>query len=401
MTAAELVAGGLRVTADALTVATICPRCSGKKLYAWGSRPVVSLDLPYKGQPVEIHIQAKRYRCGACKLTFSQPLPEIAETRSMTLRLLHWIGQEGQVRTFVSIAKDIGASEKTVRNAFNDFVQRLESMVHIRTPAFMALVEVPAIGKKDRIAVINMAARTLIDLLPGPAEIEDYFSNLRDRHLVQFVAMGFSHEIYDGVAVHLSRAMAFIDKPHALAMVDAALVSAHTGMPVGHRQRMHPQRRRDLAKDREILLKPSHEQDAQGRAVLSQWCAQSPLLNEARQVWEAVHTLYAAPVLPEEAADRMDCIVGGLSSGLRPLLQELVQAWILWRQPMLNFFAPGAAQASAVTLGDLSALGAAIEHLGRGHAFEAVRCRLLFPPRIPGMSFSSLGISVDRLLRYR
>jgi transposase len=399
VTAAELVAGGLRVTADALTVATNCPRCSAKKLYAWGSRPVASLDLPYKGQPVEIHIQARRYRCGACKLTFSQPLPEIAETRSMTLRLLHWIGQEGQIRTFVSIAKDIGASEKTVRNAFNDFVQRLESMVHIRTPAFMALVEVAALDKKDRIAVINTHARTLVDLLPGPAAIGDYFSKLRDRQLVQFVATGLSREIYDAAASHLSAAVVFIDKPPVLALVDAALESVRTGMPAGHRQRMHPQRRRDLAKDREILLRPPHAQDAQDRSVLAQWCDQNPLLGEARQVWEAVHAIYAETVSPVVAAERMDSIVDGLSPGLRPSLQELVQAWASWRQPMLNYFRPGATQASAVALGDLSVLGGAIEHQGRGHAFEAVRCRLLYSPRIPGMTLSSPGSGVDRLLR--
>ena len=66
---------------------------------------------------------------------------------------------------------------------------------------------------------------------------------------------------------------------------------------------------------------------------------------------------------------------------------------ICWRSS-----SPEPGDASIAKLGDLSGLGAAIDHYGRGYAFEAVRCKLLFPARVPAFSFSSPGLSLGWLL---
>ena len=177
----ESTSEGLRVSVEVLGERTECPYCQGREIGKWSKRSMVCLDLPFKGQPAAFHVEIKRYRCKRCERSFSQSLPEISETRAMTQRLLLWIGQEGQVRTFISIAEDIGADEKTVRNAFGDFVKMLEEAVHIKTPTHMAILEITALHK-PRVAVLNVQARTLVELLAKPNKItlHGYLGGLQD-----------------------------------------------------------------------------------------------------------------------------------------------------------------------------------------------------------------------------
>ena len=149
---------------------------------------------------------------------FNQALPEVAEKRQMTKRLLYWIGDEGVQRTFVSIAKEIGVTETTVRNAFNDFVALLEEAVHIATPTHLALLEVVALAS-PRVLALNTQSGTVVDMLATPDKIKlhGYLGGLRTADRVQFVSLGFSHVAMEAASANLPHAVAFIDKPHVLA----------------------------------------------------------------------------------------------------------------------------------------------------------------------------------------
>ena len=381
----EATSDGLCVTADVLGEPVECPECQSRELGKWGTRPLVCRDLPYKGQRVAILITVKRYRCKRCERSFSQSLPEISETRRMTRRLLLWIGQEGQLRTFTSIAADIGANEKTVRNAFADFVTMLEEAVHIKTPTHMALLDVTALHK-SRVAVLNMRARTLVDLLEKNEKIvlAGYLSRLADAHAVQFASVGFSAVAHEAASSNLPQALVFIDKPHVLALVASDLLRARAGL-------------RSKA-SKALLLKASVALSPSEGKELTDAFVRCRTLGEAYRVKEALQAVYSEPLTPLQAQERIDGVLAGLSEEVRPWFSEFAGAWDRWRGPMLNFFKPGASEASVEQLGDLSAIGAAIDHYGRGYAFEAVRCKLLFPERVPAFSFSSPGLSVGRLL---
>ena len=83
-----------------------CPYCKSTKLTKWGKRDQNICDIPRHGHPVRLQIETKRFRCReeSCSKTFSQDLHSIAEGRTMTKRLMRWIGEQGvEVRKIVGV----------------------------------------------------------------------------------------------------------------------------------------------------------------------------------------------------------------------------------------------------------------------------------------------------------
>ena len=144
-----------------------------------------------------------------------------------------------------------------------------------------------------------------------------------------------------------------------------------------------------------LMPRVPSEQDAKAMEMLF---LRSHLLREAYQLREALHAVYDSPTTPEDAGQRIQAALDTMSDEGGEVFAAFIDAWSKRRSHMLAFFKPGAWDASIANLGDLSGLGAAIDHYGRGYAFEAVRCKLLFPERVPAFSFSSPGLSVGRLL---
>ena len=106
-----------------------CPHCGSNDHVGHGSVIVSVMDVPEKGldaHPISLWIDRRRARCAGCGRTFSEPLPLIAPKRSMTSRLVAWIIKEAMVRTYVSIAKDVGVTEGNVRAVFAEFLDGLD-----------------------------------------------------------------------------------------------------------------------------------------------------------------------------------------------------------------------------------------------------------------------------------
>lgn len=59
-------------------------------------------------------------QCRACSMTFREPLPDVGEKRSMTPRLIEWIGKQAIKRTFASLAEEVVIDESAVRSAFRE-----------------------------------------------------------------------------------------------------------------------------------------------------------------------------------------------------------------------------------------------------------------------------------------
>ena len=397
----ELREDGLHVAMECSLFPTECPFCASRQLGKWGARPFTFRDLPYKGQPVQISGTVRRYRCQSCDKLFNQELPEVAEKRQMTKRLLYWIGDEGVQRTFVSIAKEIGVTETTVRNAFNDFVALLEEAVHIATPTHLALLEVVALAS-PRVLALNTQSGTVVDMLATPDKIKlhGYLGGLRTADRVEFVSLGFSHVAMEAACANLPHAVAFIDKPYVLDLVDGCLQGLIEQLVVrldkATRTALGVGRKSDTVNLLRLMQRVPSEQDAQAMEMLF---LRSHLLREAYQLREALHAVYDNPTTtPEDAGQRIQAAVDTMSDEGSGVFAAFIDAWSKRRAHILAFFKPGAWDASIAKLGDLSGLGGAIDRYGRGYAFEAVRCKLLFPERVPAFSFSSPGLSVGRLL---
>jgi len=127
-----------RIEASYTVEPVACAHCGRdrlfNKLYRHGTRPQLLMDVPAHGKRVGIVLHRIRYRCQDCGKTFLQPIPDMDAGGSMTSRLVRHIEAASLLRTFASIAEEVGVDEKTVRNIFNANVTRLDDTITFVTP---------------------------------------------------------------------------------------------------------------------------------------------------------------------------------------------------------------------------------------------------------------------------
>lgn len=382
---------------------TICPACRSMDMRSWGTRNLTYTDLPYREKKVRMQIAAKRQRCHTCKRTFLQPLPGMAQQHSMTERLRRYIGEEGRKRTFTAIARDVGVVEATVRNVFADFIEQMEHQVHIRTPQWMALIDILALGhprrRVPRVLVANAKGWTIVDILESrdDACVARYLNGLREPETVEFVGMGLSLVYRKAVLQALPGAVVFVDKPYVLAAADEALMQAWEAV----RADLSPHESRELGHDRaHILARADRLQgNEEATAALHASLERFPLLGSASRVREALHAVYDAPISESVALGRMDRAMQSLVPQARQFFSAMQDLLEHSRAQLGAYFQHDCARMSVSALDDCSDLGGLIESLGRGHSFPAVRAKLLFPQRFPVIAFSTPGVGIGRLRR--
>ncbi|WP_231638408.1 hypothetical protein [Rubeoparvulum massiliense] len=87
------------------------------------------------------------------------------EKRASTKKLVVYIEKQSLSHTFFSIAEEISIDEKTVRNIFRDYVNRLEEKIIFETPQWLGIDEIHVI--KPRCIFTNIKERTMLDILPN------------------------------------------------------------------------------------------------------------------------------------------------------------------------------------------------------------------------------------------
>lgn len=114
-------AKALVIDADVKAEAMPCPHCGSDRVVGFGRRHRTVIDRPTRGRSVQIQLTVRRLQCKACSRTFCEMLPGVDEKRFMTNRLVKWIVAQAVTRTYVSIAREIGVAESTIRSTCRDF----------------------------------------------------------------------------------------------------------------------------------------------------------------------------------------------------------------------------------------------------------------------------------------
>ncbi|HUW63489.1 MAG TPA: amidohydrolase family protein [Spirochaetia bacterium] len=168
------------VTVETASPSSCCPHCgvvlSDNLMTRFGRKAQIFMDLPMHAKRVGVKVVSQRYRCNQCMTTFFEVLPDIDDKRMATKRLVAYIEKESLCRPFTSIAHDVGVNEKTVRNIFRDYVNRLEKTIRFETPTWLGIDEIHII--KPRCVITNIKERTIVNLLPTrdkEALCSDYF----------------------------------------------------------------------------------------------------------------------------------------------------------------------------------------------------------------------------------
>lgn len=347
-----------------------CPHCRHGKFDGFGRREQMVKDLPMHGKRVGIYIDTRRYRCKSCSKTFYETLPAISEKRSMTSRLVEWVGKQALKRTFASIAEEVGIVEGTVRLVFKNYAATMSEKIRFETPKWMGIDEIHLI--KPRSVIANIQKNTIVELLPdrNKETMIRYLSNLEGQHQVQYVVMSMWHPYKDAVEAVMPQAKVVIDKFHVVRMANDAMERVRKS----YRESLTLKQRRGLIHDKFVMLKREHDLNDGEALLLSGWVNSYPELGLAYRLKEDFFKIYDARS-KEEAIARFAVWDRAVTHEVRDAFSDLIKAWHNWQPYILVYFDHPVTNAY---MESLSSLTRVINRIGRGYSFEALRAKILF-----------------------
>jgi transposase len=358
------------IQAELIQSPAYCQLCYSEKIVSFGRREQLIKDLPVHGKRVGIYLNTRRLKCRSCNKTFSEFLPDINEKRSMTQRLVNWIGKQAVKRTFSSIAEEVGITEGTVRLVFKDYVSEVEKTIRFETPKWMGIDEIHLI--KPRGVITNIQNNTIVELLSNRNKetVIKYLSKLEGKEQIQYVAMDMWAPYRDACKVVIPQAQIIIDKFHVIKMANEAMERVRKGL----RESLTLKQKRGLMHDRWVLLKRESELSDQDSLLLSGWLKNYDPLGLAYRLKEDFFHIYDAKS-PDEAQALYIEWKRRITPELAPAFFDLVRAWDNWTPFILGYFDHPVTNAYTESLNNLIRV---MNRLGRGYSFEALRAKILF-----------------------
>lgn len=348
-----------------------CPQCSGHCLVGYGRKRQLFMDTPVGGKRVGIWVDRRRFRCKTCDRTFMEPLPDMDDHRQATSRLIRFIERQSLTRTFASLAGETGLDEKSVRNIFRDYVNRLEKEVRFETPRWMGIDDIPII-RKPRCVISNIEHQTLVAALPNrnKPSVVKYLLNLPALDTVQHVVMNMWLPYKDAVTSVLPGVQIVIDKFYVLRMADEAMESARKTIRAG----LTEKQRRGLMRDRFVLLKRRNELNMEEYLTFSTWTKNFPELACAYELKETFFDIWRN-CEKNRAINDFCAWANSIPAGIKSHFQPLLTAVDNWFDEIFAYFDHPVTNAYAENLNNLIRV---MNRIGRGYSFEALRAKILF-----------------------
>lgn len=359
------------IDAEAKQHPTTCQNCGSPDIVGFGRNEQLVRDLTIHGKRVGIYVDTRRYQCRACKKTFYERLPDVDGKRMMTSRLVKWMGEQSIKRPFAHIAEEIGVTENTVKNVFNDYINELERTVRFETPQWMGIDEIHII-KKPRCVLSNIENNTIVNVLRdrNKKTVIDYLFRLKGRESVRCVTMDMWEPYKDAVRDVMPQARIVIDKFHVVRMANECLEAVRKGI----RSSLSEKQRRGLMHDRFILLKRESKLEGLDRITLESWTRNYPALGAAYQAKEEFFGIYDAMSV-QEAITRFKAWETSLTPEIKDAFHPLTRAVNNWMPEIMSYFDHPVTNAYTESLNNLIRV---MNRLGRGYSFEALRAKILF-----------------------
>ncbi|EXU75307.1 ISL3 family transposase [Erwinia mallotivora] len=359
-----------QVHAEVSEQPTYCPHCNYSEIIGFGRRDEVIMDTPVHGKRRGIMLNRRRYRCQSCRKTFLEPVPHKDDKRQMTDRLIQYIERESLRRTFSGVAEDVGVDEKTVRNIFADYCERLEKTLKFEMPQWLGIDEIHII--KPRCVITNIEQQTIVDILDNRSNttVTRYLSMRKDRDQVRYVAMEMWEPYRQAVETMLPEATVVIDKFHVVRMANESLERARKAI----RSALTPQQRRGLMRDRFVLLKRRHELTAAESLRLYGWTLNYPEIGQAYELKESFFEIWNCKNR-HQAQEAYYVWLRRITPDMKTHFDPLIKAISNWHDDIFAYFDHPITNAYTESLNNLIRV---VNLVGRGYSFEALRARILF-----------------------
>ncbi|AKU11279.1 transposase, IS204/IS1001/IS1096/IS1165 family protein [Azoarcus sp. CIB] len=364
---------------------TACVTCGSKNFIGHGQRAQEVMDLPHHGKLTCIHLLRKRYRCKDCSDTFFHPLDWLDDDHHATQRFVDRIASLALERSFSDLAREYGINEKTVRNIFYGRYRDTIDTARFESPAYLGIDEVNIAGSA-RGVITNLSENVAIEFLPKCTNdvMRAYFEKMPGRENVKAVAMDCTKRYKNMVHEFFPKAKVVADKFHITRMADLAVDGIRKGVRAGIESRRMQLR---LKKDKFVLnTRASNLTDWQ-KDRLASWRADFPDIAIAYDLKEEFYRIYDA-ANRREAKMRFDTWCSRIPPTMWKHWQPILVTFDNWGNEIYAFFDVLEEACKRLTNAYTecqNGLTRAIDRIGRGYSFDAVRVKLLLAPKKQGM----------------
>lgn len=359
-----------QVYAEVLEPPTHCSHCNHVEIVGFGRHDEIIMDIPIHGKHTSILLNRRRYRCQSCRKTFLEPVPHKDDKRHMTQRLIQFIERESLRCTFSSVAENVGVDEKTVRNIFNDYCERLKKTLCFEMPQWLGIDDIHII--KPRCVITNIEHQTILDILDNrnKTTVERYLNNHSDRDQVRYVAINMSRPYRNAVATMLPDAVVIIDKLHVVRMANDSLERARKAIRIA----LTPQQRRGLIRDRYVLMKRHHELTDAEYMQLSSWKLKYPEIDQAYELKEGFFEIWNHQNR-HQAQKAYFAWLRQVTPEMKAYFDPLIKVIDSWHTDIFAYFDHPITNAYTESLNNPVRT---VNQVGRGYSFEAIRAKILF-----------------------
>lgn len=369
-----------------------CVHCGSVSIVGHGQNNQEVMDLPHHGKFTCIHLIRKRYKCKDCSSTFFHPLDWINDGHRATTRFVDRITKVSLDRSFSDIAREYGVHEKTIRNIFYSKYADVIDTTRFESPEYLGIDEINIAGGV-RCCITNLSVNAGIEFLPKRTldTLRPYFHNMPGKENVKAVAMDMWRPYRQITKEFFPHAIIVIDKFHVLKMADMAVDTIRKKVRADCETKRTQLK---LKKDRFIMRTRPYNMSELEKSQLAMWRQDFPLLGIAYDVKEEFFRIY-------DAKDRQEAILrfktwkAGIPEAMLPYWEAIFVTYENWGDEIFNFFDLVQQRGSKLTNAYTecqNSITRAINSIGRGYSFDALRVKLLLAPKKEGIITSYRSI---------
>jgi transposase len=362
-------------TASYRSVMESCPKCgSVGRLYRHGTKAVEYRDAPAFGKQLVIRCKVQRFRCRDCHETCMQPLPDMDAQRQMTKRCVAYIEEQGVPRTFADLARDIGASEATIRSICTESFKRRMAAYRFEAAVVLGIDELE-LDTKMRGHFMDLGTGRTLDVIRSDDKwmVADWLSRLPHKDRVKIVTIDMKLPFLRVVRGNLPKATVVIDKFHVLRYADDALkkVRAKARSKAAGGDGKNPRRNVTLLRKRAHRLNPAQEFELDG--ILKN----NPVVAAAYRAKESFYDIWKAANRPEAERlfDAWVAVVDGETKLVRTYFGTIARMVQRWREHVFAYFDYRATNALTE---NRNGIIKQMNRAGRGYSFDVIRAKAVF-----------------------
>jgi transposase len=363
-----------------------CAICGSATFIGHGQHIQQVMDVPHQGRFTCIHLTRKRYRCKDCGGTFFHPLAWLDDDHLATTRFVDRIAELALERSFSDLSREYGINEKTVRNIFYGRYKDDIDTTKFSQPEFMGIDELDIAGAA-RGVITNLSNNSAVEFLKDctAKTFRAYFEQMPNRDAVKAVSMDCTARYKNLVHDLFPKAKVVADKFHILRMADIAVDRVRLRV----RKEIDSKRTQlRLKHDKYVLKTRAPNLEDWQKEKLDGWREMFPTIGVVYDLKEEFYDIYDSKT-KREAKARFEVFVKNIPPEQWEHWSDLLRCWGNWEKEILEFFETPITNAYTECQNGLTR---AMDRLGRGYSFDALRVKLLRAPKKQGVVTSYRSI---------